>query len=125
MNNSEKFNSFRKQYPLFVYEDFKYSIDEKGLKIEFTFINGEHTFTPTLLVEKKDFFSFSHLSKEQLDLLIFNMGMVELISYWKAFCSPRVVIKPYALKEEQIDFYKKLYYNGLGEFLIVAIQITV
>ena len=119
MNNSEKFNSFRKQYPLFVYEDFKYSIDEKGLKIEFTFINSEHTFTPTLLVEKKDFFSFSHLSKEQLDLLIFNMGMVELISYWKAFCSPRVVIKPYALKKEQIDFYKKLYYNGLGEFFYV------
>ena len=119
MNNSEKFNSFRKQYPLFVYEDFKYSIDEKGLKIEFTFINGEHTFSPTLLVEKKDFFSFSHLSKEQLDLLIFNMGMVELISYWKAFCSPRVVIKPYALKKEQIDFYKKLYYNGLGEFFYV------
>ena len=119
MNNSEKFNSFRKQYPLFVYEDFKYSIDEKGLKIEFTFINGEHTFSPTLLVEKKDFFSFSHLSKEQLSLLVFNMGMVELISYWKAFCSPRVVIKPYALKKEQIDFYKKLYYNGLGEFFYV------
>ncbi len=119
MNNSEKFNSFRKQYPLFVYEDFKYSIDEKGLKIEFTFINGEHTFSPTLLVEKKDFFSFSNLSKEQLDLLVFNMGMVELISYWKAFCSPRVVIKPYALKKEQIDFYKKLYYNGLGEFFYV------
>lgn len=119
MNNTEKFNSFRKQYPLFVYEDFKYSIDEKGFKIEFTFINGEHTFSPTLLVEKKDFFSFSHLSKEQLSLLVFNMGMVELISYWKAFCSPRVIIKPYALKEEQIDFYKKLYYNGLGEFFYV------
>ena len=119
MNNSEKFNSFRKQYPLFVYENFKYSIDEKGLKIEFTFVNGEHTFSPTLLVEKKDFFSFSHLSKEQLDLLVFNMGMVELISYWKAFCSPKVIIKPYALKDEQIDFYKKLYYNGLGEFFYV------
>lgn len=119
MNNTEKFNSFRKQYPLFVYEDFKYSIDEKGLKIEFTFINGEHTFVPTLLVEKKDFFSFSHLSKEQLDLLVFNMGMVELVSYWKAFCSPKVIIKPFALREKQIEFFKKLYYNGLGEFFYV------
>lgn len=119
MNNSEKFNSFRKQYPLFVYEDFKYSIDEKGLKIEFTFINGEHTFTPTLLVEKKDFFSFSHLSKERLSLLVFNMGMVELVSYWKAFCSPKVIIKPFALREKQIEFFKKLYYNGLGEFFYV------
>ncbi len=119
MNNTDKFHAFREKYPLFVYENFKYSIEENGLKIEFTFVNGEHTFSPTLLVEKKDFFSFSHLSKEQLDLLVFNMGMVELISYWKAFCSPKVIIKPYALKDEQIDFYKKLYYNGLGEFFYV------
>lgn len=125
MNNSEKFNSFRKQYPLFVYEDFKYSIDEKGLKIEFTFINGEHTFSPTLLVEKKDFFSFSHLSKEQLDLLIFNMGMVELISYWKAFCSPKVLIKPYALNSRQKEFFSKVYYNGLGElFFLNGINVS-
>ena len=119
MNNTEKFNSFRKQYPLFVYEDFKYSIDEKGLKIEFTFINGEHCFSPTLFVEKKHFLSFSHLSKEQLDLLVFHMGMVELVSYWKAFCSPKVIIKPFALREKQIEFFKKLYYNGLGEFFYV------
>ena len=119
MNNTEKFNSFRKQYPLFVYEDFKYSIDEKGLKIEFTFINGEHCFSPTLFVEKKHFLSFSHLSKEQFDLLVFHMGMVELVSYWKAFCSPKVIIKPFALREKQIEFFKKLYYNGLGEFFYV------
>lgn len=119
MNNSEKFNSFRKQYPLFVYEDFKYSIDEKGLKIEFTFINGEHCFSPTLFVEKKHFLSFPYLSKEQLDLLVFHMGMVELVSYWKAFCSPKVIIKPFALREKQIEFFKKLYYNGLGEFFYV------
>ena len=119
MNNTEKFLEFRQNYPVFIYEKFEYEIEQIGLKIKFTFINGEHCFSPTLFVEKKHFLSFSHLSKEQLDLLIFNMGMVELISYWKAFCSPKVVIKPYALKREQIDFYKKLYYNGLGEFFYV------
>lgn len=119
MNNTEKFNSFRKQYPLFVYESFDYTIDEKGLKIEFTFINSEHTFKPSLLVEKKDFFSFSHLSKEQLDLLVFHMGMIELISYWKALCSPKVLIKPYALTPKQKEFFTKVYYNGLGEFFYI------
>ena len=119
MNNTEKFNSFRKQYPLFVYESFEYSIDEKGLKIVFTFINGEHTFKPSLLVEKKDFFTFSHLSKEQLDLLVFHMGMIELISYWKALCSPKVLIKPYALTPKQKEFFTKVYYHGLGEFFYI------
>ena len=119
MNNTEKFLEFRQNYPVFIYEKFEYEIEQIGLKIKFTFINGEHCFSPTLFVEKKHFLSFSHLSKEKLDLLVFNMGMVELISYWKAFCSPRVVIKPYALREKQIEFFKKLYYNGLGEFFYV------
>lgn len=119
MNNTEKFNSFRKQYPLFIYESFEYFIDEKGLNIIFTFINGEHTFKPSLIVEEKSFFSFSHLNKEQLDLLVFHMGMIELISYWKAFCSPKIFIKPYALNSKQKDFFSKLFYNGLGEFFYV------
>lgn len=119
MNNTEKFLEFRQNYPVFIYEKFEYEIEQIGLKIKFTFINGEHCFCPTLFVEKKHFLSFSHLSKEQLDLLVFHMGMVELVSYWKAFCSPKVIIKPFALREKQIEFFKKLYYNGLGEFFYV------
>ncbi len=119
MNNTEKFLEFRQNYPVFIYEKFEYEIEQIGLKIKFTFINGEHCFSPTLFVEKKHFLSFSHLSKEQLDLLVFHMGMVELVSYWKAFCSPKVIIKPFALREKQIEFFKKLYYNGLGEFFYV------
>ena len=34
MNNTDKFHAFREKYPLFVYENFKYSIEENGLKIE-------------------------------------------------------------------------------------------
>lgn len=119
MNNTEKFLEFRQNYPIFIYEKFEYEIEQTGLKIKFTFINGKHCFSPTLFVEKKHFLSFSHLSKEQLDLLVFHMGMVELVSYWKAFCSPKVIIKPFALREKQIEFFKKLYYNGLGEFFYV------
>jgi len=42
--------------------------------------------------------------------------MVELISYWKAACSPTLIIKPYKLNKDQIAWWKKLYFNGLGEF---------
>ena len=43
--------------------------------------------------------------------------MTELVSYWKIACPKRVVVKPFALTEKQKAFWKKLYYNGLGEFL--------
>ncbi len=42
--------------------------------------------------------------------------MIELISYWKATCSPMIEIKAGQLNEEQINWWKELYFNGLGEF---------
>jgi hypothetical protein len=42
--------------------------------------------------------------------------MVELVSYWKAACSPLVVVKPFGLVNEQIRWWKNLYFHGLGEF---------
>jgi hypothetical protein len=42
--------------------------------------------------------------------------MVELISYWKAACPPEVFIEAGHMDQEQINWWKKLYFNGLGEF---------
>jgi hypothetical protein len=43
--------------------------------------------------------------------------MVESISYWKAACPPKLIVRGHSLTQEQIDWWKKLYYSGLGEFL--------
>jgi hypothetical protein len=51
--------------------------------------------------------------------------MIELISYWKAACSPRLVIRPFALHPEQTAWWKKLYFHGLGEFFYLnSIDVT-
>ncbi|NOR87264.1 MAG: hypothetical protein GQ527_06615 [Bacteroidales bacterium] len=42
--------------------------------------------------------------------------MIEVVSYWKASCSPDLIIKPFQLQQEQINWWKKLYFQGLGEF---------
>ena len=47
--------------------------------------------------------------------IAFHIGLIELISYWKCTCSPNVIIKCGALNEEQKNWFKKLYYYGLGE----------
>jgi hypothetical protein len=52
----------------------------------------------------------------KIEYLIFHIGMIELISYWKAACCPKLIIKPFTLSEPQISWWKKLYFNGLGEF---------
>lgn len=120
IENIDKYNALRKQYPTFCYQSFEYDITPEGMKITFLFTIGETiTFMPTITIPQREFYKWNGLSKEQYDLLVFNIGMIELISYWKATCSPTIVVKPYSLNEEQIKFWQKLYYNGLSEFFYI------
>ena len=48
--------------------------------------------------------------------LIFSLGMVELVSYWKITCSPLVEIQCGYVTEEQAEWWRELYFHGLGEF---------
>ena len=48
--------------------------------------------------------------------MLFGLGMVELVSYWKIACPPRVTVFAGSLTREQILWWKDLYYLGLGEF---------
>lgn len=51
--------------------------------------------------------------------MIFSLGMVELVSYWKIACPPRVIVEAGFLDQDQMEWWKNLYYNGLGEFFYV------
>lgn len=120
IENIDKYNALRKQYPTFCYQSFEYDITPEGMKITFLFTIGETiTFMPTITIPQREFYKWNGITKEQYDLLVFNIGMIELISYWKATCSPTIVVKPYLLNEEQIKFWQKLYYNGLSEFFYI------
>ena len=80
-------------------------------------LDDRYHFRPTLEIPARPFFDWDSIPEEQLQALAFQIGMTELVSYWKIACPKRVVVKPYALTESQKAFWKKLYYNGLGEFL--------
>ena len=48
--------------------------------------------------------------------LIFSLGMAELVSYWKIACPPKVRLCDKLIDKEQEDWWKRLYFGGLGEF---------
>lgn len=100
----------RKAYPTFEYNS--YEIEDKGstLHITYNFVMGEHSFSPTWEIPKK--YEVDGYAKE----LIFSLGLVELISYWKTACPPTVIVNAGYLSDSQIAFWKKLYFKGLGEF---------
>lgn len=67
-------------------------------------------------IPARPFFNWNAVPETLLQTLAFHIGMVELVSYWKMACPKRVVVQPFSLTETQKQWWKKLYYNGLGEF---------
>ncbi len=116
-NKQDKFIAFREKYQTFSFESFKVKRFQREIRVTFYFsLDNVHHFSPQMRFRLNEASLLHPLSHDQLSLLLFQVGMVELISYWKAACPKKVVIKPYALTPGQIQFWKKLYYHGLGEF---------
>ena len=113
INNSDKYRALRAQYPVFEYVAYHHEVCGDGLRVCFDFRMGGVEFHPTALVERRPFLD---LECADIDRLVFDIGMVELVSYWKCACPPTVRVLCGGLTEAQIAFWKKLYWNGLGEF---------
>ncbi|MEA3478117.1 MAG: hypothetical protein U9R60_08060, partial [Bacteroidota bacterium] len=116
-DNFIKYQQLREHHPEFIYESFELHIESDQILIEFTFkLDHKAVFKPSLIIPVTDHFVSENLSVDKLNSFAFHIGMIEMISYWKTACSPKIIVKPYVLDQWQIDWWKKLYYHGLGEF---------
>jgi UDP-N-acetyl-alpha-D-muramoyl-L-alanyl-L-glutamate epimerase len=100
----------------FRYDSFDHTQDGTSLKLTFHFSSGEHAFTPNITISDVTQEMVEKMGKDRLDAWVFQIGMTEVASYWKAFLSPTVEIKCGYLSADQIKFWQKLLYKGLGEF---------
>lgn len=116
-DNSLHYRALRDKYPFFIYEGYD-ALSKNGSSLDITYhfnIPGLARFDPT--------WSFVTISPIQtsvdckcLDELIFSLGMVELVSYWKLCCPPIVRVEAGKLAASQVEWWKKLYRKGLGEY---------
>lgn len=115
-NNYKQFLELREKYPNFIFSGYDISDSGNSLSISYNFsIPNLAQFNPKWEIAKLSSSSITSLD-ERLHQLIFSLGMVELVSYWKITCSPNVEINCGFLSESQVSWWKKLYKNGLGEF---------
>jgi hypothetical protein len=110
----------RQRHPRFVYE--RYSVSRVGseLRVQFRFrLEPDIEFTPETTIEKVDWAQFEEIPRATIDNLFFHLGLVEMLSYWKAACSPEIVVRAGALSPEQIAWWADLLRNGMGEYFYV------
>ena len=112
-----KFNEYRNTYKEIIYRDYLVDDIDNDLVITYTFeIPGLTVFKPTISFSK-DLIKNSFINENLMNKIIFHIGMIELISYYKCCCPKKIVIEAGYLSDYDKSWFKKLFYNGLGEFL--------
>lgn len=103
------------------YAGYDANVDATGLHVKYKFnLAGKYIFQPGFNIPKKKFYqnfpTNASLQSPLFQNLLFHIGLIELISYWKSACPPQVIIKGQKLNAEQVSWWKNVYFQGLGEF---------
>ena len=115
-DNNKKYKQLREKYDFFIYNSFSITDTQTSLKVVYHFnLADKYEFFPTLEIGKKNILKYK-LAISDIENFVFHIGLIELISYWKSACPPKIIVKPFKLNEKQINWWKKIYFNGLGEF---------
>lgn len=115
MDKSLQFIEYREKYKEFHFNKYLIKEDNEALYLEYEFEIPKLTkFNPTIKILKKSL-NFKNINNKCVKNMVFHIGLIELISYWKSTCSPKIIIKCGYLNKEQIEWWKKIYFYGLGE----------
>jgi len=113
----KKTDFLRRKYPRFIYNSYSWKISGKDLEIAFDFrIPPEIKFRPKLVIKNVKKNQIKKVEERVINNLVFNLGLIEILSYWKATCSPEILIKAGYLNKEQIRWWKNLIDRGMGQF---------
>jgi len=130
-DNFSKYKNLREEYPFFIFEGYQIRYHKYNIRIEYKFnLAGKYYFKPSITIPEQPLLADKNFSPDDnlpgiLHNFVFHIGMIELISYWKLACPKHVIIRPFVVSPEQIQWWKKLYFNGLGEFFFMnGVDIT-
>jgi hypothetical protein len=116
-DHQHRFDALRAEYAFFAFQKYDFNIENGNLILSFSFnLDNRYSFMPSMTIPSRSCLEWNSIPHEQIETLVFHIGMVELVSYWKIACPKRVIVEPFALNDAQKQWWKKLYYNGLGEF---------
>jgi hypothetical protein len=107
-----KFAELQEKYPKFSYSNYSFLISGKDLEISFIFKAGDIVFNPSLKIKNVP----DNFDKKGLENMVFNLGLIEMVSYWKSVSSPLIEIECGKVNADQIKFWQFVIKNGMGQF---------
>ncbi len=114
------YRQLQQKYQQFNYESYEYHIEGNTLNLTFhyTLIGDESIpFIHKVTYGGQGNVNFDPSRVQELENFVFHIGLVETINYWKLACPKELNILCGSLDDNQVKWWKKLYYHGLGEFI--------
>ncbi len=111
-----QFLELRENFPVFTYHSHGICRGPKQIELSFHFqLGSQYHFYPRWRIEFGEKLVLNG-EAESDHWWAFNLGLVEMISYWKAACPPRIHLHPFSLNKSQEAWWNKLFRYGLAEF---------
>lgn len=107
----------RRLHPIFVYQKsgFRYLNQDLTFTADF-FVTPNIEFHSRLTIFNITKAQYLNTPRQVLENMAFHLGLAEIPSYWKATCSPKIIIEAGSLDKNQIRWWKNFIIRGLGEF---------
>ncbi len=110
-------SALTKKYPEFIYKDCLYLQKNNDFKIWYDFlIPPDFKFKTEIIIKNIDQKRLKGLENDSLKNLIFHLGLIEMLNYWKLTCSPKIKIEAGGLSGEGISFARKVLERGMGQY---------
>lgn len=110
----------REKYPVFVYRSYSIKRDKEEIVLAFNFtIEGLTDFSPEIRIDTKNLTLLNSVDSETANRIVFALGLIEAVSYFKAVCPKTIKVLCGTLNKEEKLWFKRLWYNGLGEFFYI------
>src|SRR5262245_28129477 len=109
-------DELRHKYPVFRYERFE--IDKTPAKVTARFhfsIPPDIAFAPEVHFDAVQD-GWNSISSESLDNAVFDLGLIEGFSDWKATAAPVIEVLPCGVNADQVQWWHDLLIHGMGEF---------
>lgn len=115
------FLELSQKYTSFIYDAYSYEVRDDVLELTYhyeLYSEAERIpFTHRVFYSVKGNVNYDYRDLGSFENLIFHIGLIEVINYYKLACPKNVVIRCGSLEQDQIIWWKKLFYHGLGEFI--------
>lgn len=106
----------RKKYPDFYYNSFVWKKKTDSLEITYNFSCQSYVFQSQISVKLAGYEINKKISDNLINNFVFNLGLVEMLNYWKLFCSSNIFIKAGKLNDVQKSFWRKLILKGMAQY---------